>query len=115
MKEILQELNTEVGVKGSLLLTSDGLVITADVRPPLDGDAVAAVVSATLMSVRSALKHSGLEGFSKFICNSRFGKMVFVETGDIYLVAVLDKTINLDYTMLAVSSAAHRVKTHGHM
>lgn len=115
MKEILQELNSEVGVKGSLLLTSDGLVIASDIRPPLDGEAVAAVVSATLLAVRSGLRQAGLEGFSKFICNSRFGKMVFVESEDIYLVAVLDKSINLDYTMMSVTSAAHRVKTHGKM
>lgn len=113
MKEVLTQLNTEVGVKGSILLTDDGLVMAAEVAGTLDQDTVAANASSTLMAVKRALKNVTIDGFSRFICNARFGKMVFVETGEMYLVVVLDKSINLDYTMLSVASAAKRIKALG--
>lgn len=113
MKQVLTELNTEVGVKGSILLTEDGLVMAAEISGTLDHETVAANASSTLMATKKALRSVGIEGFSRFICNSRFGKMVFVETGDMYLVVVLDKSINLDYTMMTVSAAARRIKSMG--
>jgi hypothetical protein len=41
--------------------------------------------------------------------------MIFTETGDAYLVVVLDKHINIDFTMLAVASAARKIKNLGSM
>ena len=113
MKEVLQQLNAEVGVKGSILLTHDGLVMASEIAGTLDRDTVAANASATLMAIRRAVQGVGIDGFSKFVCNSRFGKMVLVETGDMYLVVVLDKSINLDYTMMSVTAAAHRIRSLG--
>ena len=40
---------------------------------------------------------------------------VFSETGDAYLVVVLDKHINIDFTMLAVQSAGRKIKNLGSM
>jgi predicted regulator of Ras-like GTPase activity (Roadblock/LC7/MglB family) len=113
MKQILEELNAEVGVKGSIVLTNDGLVMAAQIGGTLDHDTVAANASTTLLEIRKALRAVGIDGFSKFICNSRFGKMVFVETGEMYLVVVLDKSINLDYTLMSVASAARKIRSAG--
>ena len=41
--------------------------------------------------------------------------MIFIETGDAYLVVVLDKHINVDFTMLAVSSTARKIRNLGSM
>lgn len=111
MREVLQELNREVGVLGSLLVTRDGVVMQALMGTRLDSEAIAANVSATVRSIRTALGALGIPGFSRFVCNAAFGKLVIVEAGDLYLVAVLDKTINLDMTLLAVSSSANRIKS----
>lgn len=111
MREILQELNQEVGVKGSLVLTGDGMVMMAEVGANLDSEAVAANASATLQILRSGLKQIDVDGFSRFVCNAAFGKLVFVTAGEPYLAVVLDKSINLDYTMMAVTSAATRIKS----
>jgi predicted regulator of Ras-like GTPase activity (Roadblock/LC7/MglB family) len=39
--------------------------------------------------------------------------MIFIETGDAYLVVVLDKHINVDLTMIAVASAARKIRNLG--
>jgi len=111
MKEVLQALNLEVGVKGSMVMTRDGVVVHSEISPPLSPDLVGAVASSTVQDINGALRAAGSREFSKFISNSSFGKMIFHDTGDAYLVVVLDKSINLDFTLLSISSAARKIKT----
>lgn len=111
MKEVLQALNLEVGVKGSLVVTRDGVVVHAEIAPPLISDTVGAVAADCIMQVNTALESAGARTFSKFVFGASFGKMIFHDTGDAYLVVVLDKTISLDFTLLSISSAARKIKT----
>ena len=111
MKEVLQALNLEVGVKGSLVVTRDGVVVHSEIAPPLSGDVVGAVAANTIMQVNTALELAGARVFTKFVFNASFGKMIFHDTGDAYLVVVLDKSINLDFTLLSISSAARKIRT----
>ena len=113
MREVLLDLNKEVGVKGSMVLTRDGVVVASEIGPPLNGDQVAAIASNSIKRVNSALKEVGSKDFGKFVFNSTYGKMIFTETGEAYLVVVLDKHINIDFTMLAVASAARKIKNLG--
>lgn len=111
MKDILQSLNLEVGVKGSLVLTRDGVVVHSEISPPLNGDLVAAVAANCIQGINQALNAAGSREFSRFVFNASFGKMAFVDTGDAYLVVVLDKAINLELTMLSITSSARKIHT----
>ena len=113
MKEVLLDLNKEVGVKGSLILTRDGVIVASEIVPPLNGDQVAALVSNSIQRINSSLRHLGAQSFSRYLFNSTYGKMIFIQTGDAYLVVVLDKHINVDLTMIAVSSAARKIRNLG--
>jgi predicted regulator of Ras-like GTPase activity (Roadblock/LC7/MglB family) len=113
MRDVLLDLNKEVGVKGSMVVTHDGVVVTAEIAPPLNSDQVAAIASNSIKDINSSLSDIGAKAFSKFIFNSTYGKMVFLETGAAYLVVVLDKHLNLDFTMLAIASAGRRIKSLG--
>lgn len=113
MKEVLEELNQEVGVKGSMVVTHDGVVVTAHVAPPLNSDQVAAIASNSIKDINASLGEIGAKPFTKYIFNSTYGKMVFLETGAAYLVVILDKHLNLDFTMLAIASAGRRIRSLG--
>lgn len=113
MKQVLADLNQEVGVKGSMVLTRDGVVVASEIQPPLNGDQVAAIASGTIQRVNLSLRDIGASEFSRFLFNSTYGKMIFTETGEAYLVVVLEKHINIDFTMLAVLSAARKIKNLG--
>jgi uncharacterized protein len=115
MKDVLLSLNKEVGVKGSLIVTRDGVVVAQEIVPPLNGDAVAAIASNSIQRVNASLRELGGNNFARYLFNSTYGKMIFTETGDAYLVVVLDKHINIDFTMLAVQSAARKIKNLGSM
>ena len=115
MKEVLLNLNKEVGVKGSMIVTRDGVVVAAEILPPLNSEMVAAIASNSIQRVNASLRDLGANKFSRYLFNSTYGKMIFTETGDAYLVVVLDKHINIDFTMLAVASAARKIKNLGSM
>jgi len=56
MKEVLINLNKEVGVKGSMIVTRDGVVVASEILPPLNGDMVAAIASNSIQRVNTSLR-----------------------------------------------------------
>lgn len=110
MKEILAELNKEVGVRGSLIVTYDGIVVASDLGTGLQQDVVGAIASSAIQTIRKALGAIGQSGFTRFILNASHGKMVFNDLRIAYLVAVLDKRINLDLTLISIDGAAYRIR-----
>jgi hypothetical protein len=115
MKDVLVSLNKEVGVKGSMIVTRDGVVVASEIMPPLNGDTVAAIASSSIQRVNSTLRELGAKNFSRYLFNATYGKMIFTEIGEVYLVVLLDKHINVDFTMLSVASAARKIGNLGGM
>jgi len=113
MKDILSELNREVGVKGSMVLTQDGIVVASDLSPGLSDEVVAAVASGAIQSLNNALTKVGQPNVSKYVLEAGFGKIVFIDIGIAYLVVILDPRINMDVTLIAISGAAYRIRQMG--
>jgi predicted regulator of Ras-like GTPase activity (Roadblock/LC7/MglB family) len=110
MRKILQHLNREIGVKGSMVVGSDGLVIMAELGEELNQEVVAAMASNALTSTKRALALLGNEKFNRFILISAHGRIVFVDIEPAYLLVVTDKNINIDLTLLEIDGAAHRIR-----
>ena len=113
MKDILSQLNQEVGVKGSLVVTQDGMVVASVLSVGLQEEMVAAIASSTILNIRAALAKVGATAFERMVLVSTYGKMIFVDAGIAYLVVVCDKKINLDITVVAVMGAAYRIRNLG--
>lgn len=111
MRDILKELNKEVGIKGCLVLTRDGIVVADELGTGLQHDVVAAIASSAVQSFNKGLTPVGEAPFSKFVFTATHGKMVFVSTGEAYLAVVLDKDIRIDVSILAIEGAARRIRT----
>ena len=69
MDEILKELNGEVGVKGSAVVTKDGMMVKADLAPSVREDVLSALSSFLISTTGRALKDCGLDFFEQFIGN----------------------------------------------
>jgi predicted regulator of Ras-like GTPase activity (Roadblock/LC7/MglB family) len=113
MRDILKQLNMEVGVKGCIVVTRDGMVVASELGKNLQEEVVGAMASSVVLRTRGALKAIGAQDFERFVMSANYGKMVFVEAGEAYLVVVLDKNINLDVTLIAIAGAAYRIKNMG--
>lgn len=110
MRRILQQLNKEVGVKGSMVVGEDGLVVMEELGEGLDHEVVAAMASRTIRTMKRALDLLGQQRFSRFIMVAMHGRIVFVDIDPACLLVVTDKNINIELTLLEIDGAAHRIK-----
>jgi|YelNatPaOPRAMG01_1025707.scaffolds.fasta_scaffold274325_1 predicted regulator of Ras-like GTPase activity (Roadblock/LC7/MglB family) len=111
MKEILEELNKEVGVIGCLVVTPDGMVVASALKPSLDQDAVAALASRMIHSVQQAMGLLGENKTDKFFVNSSYGRILFFDIEIAYLAVVTHQNIDIEQTLIAVKAAAYKI-TH---
>ena len=111
MKKILEELNKEVGIKGSMVITPDGFMVAADLGPDLDEELVAAIVSSVLVSIRKSLDRiQAPDEIKSCILHASAGKIMFYDVGATYLVVVADTQIELANSDIAIRSALHRIQ-----
>jgi len=113
VRRILKQLNDVAGVKGSLVVTHDGIVVAAHLSRALREDTVAAVAAGVIASTRRALGQSGLDGFARLTLVASHGKMVFTDTGPAYLVVVTDRNLELAPVDIEIESAAMRIRNLG--
>ncbi|MHC5035968.1 MAG: roadblock/LC7 domain-containing protein [Planctomycetota bacterium] len=111
MLEILRRLNTGVGVRGSMIVTSEGIVVAADLGGELEEERVAAMASSVIQETQRCMNKVNLETFTEFILTSVHGKMVFHDIGIAFLVVLTDKGINLDHTLIEIRGAAFKIKS----
>lgn len=113
MRRILKQLNEAVGVKGSLVLTKDGIVIASHMSLQLEEDVVAAIAANLVRSARKSLERHGLGDFTRFTLSANHGKMVFTDTGPTFLVVVMDRNVELAPVDIEIESAAMRIRNMG--
>jgi predicted regulator of Ras-like GTPase activity (Roadblock/LC7/MglB family) len=113
MKEILKSLNSVAGVKGSMVVTLDGIVIAADFRGSLDEETVAAVSASFLKAAQEHAQKIGFKQFSRLVLEGTHGKVVLVPTGVAFLVVIADMKMNLEASFIEILSAARHVEAHG--
>jgi predicted regulator of Ras-like GTPase activity (Roadblock/LC7/MglB family) len=110
--QVLEELAEEVGIRGAMLVATDGFPISQTPMRGVDGDTVAAIASALLKGLFVWMDELGeSRKFSKFVMTTTHGRLVFVDTeADAYIIAITDKSLNLEATLLNVYGAAHRIR-----
>ena len=115
MRNVLKGLNETIGIRGSMVVSDDGMVIASCLGRQLDEDKVAAMASNAVMSIRRALGRQDLPNFIRFTLSASHGKLVFTDTGIAYLVVVMDRNIDLGPTDIEIESAAMRIRSLGEM
>ena len=110
MKNVLKALNSVAGLKGSMVVTLDGIVVASDLGGGLDEDTVAAVSSRFLMAAHEHAESVGLKGFSRVVLEGTHGKIVLVPAGKGFLVVIADMKMDLDASFLEIISAARRIE-----
>ncbi len=112
MKSVLANLNKNPGIRGSMVMTEDGIMVAEAFGPDLEDDVVAALASALLTTLtRSLAKLNMTSRISELSLTATEGKIVFVNLGNAYLIVVAKHDLELDSTMVEIKSAAHHI-TH---
>ena len=110
MEQIIKDLNQVAGVKGSMVVTKDGVVVAESLGPDLHKDVVAAVSSHMIQVGERSLADLGREKLLRFAFTSAHGRMVFVNLDVGYLVVVTKMEMKLGQVLIEVDSAARKIK-----
>lgn len=110
MEKILQELNKVAGIKGSMVVTKDGVVVAESLGPDLKTESVAAVSSHMIQVSSRGLEDLGRGSFERFVLTSAHGRMVFVDLDVGYLVVITKMEMQLGQVLIEVDSAARKIR-----
>lgn len=110
MERILTELNQVAGVKGSMVVTKDGVVVAESLGPDLNKENVAAVSSHMIQVSERSLDGLGRGMFERFALTSAHGRMVFVNLDVGYLVVITRMEMKLGQVLIEVDSAARKIR-----
>lgn len=110
MQEILQQLNQVAGIKGSMVVTKEGVVVSEALGPDLDTNTVAAVSSHMIQVAGRSLQTLDRGMFERFTLTSAHGRMVFVDLDVGYLVVITKMEMKLGQLLIEVDSAARRIR-----
>lgn len=113
MRRVLESLADVPGVRGSMVVTQDGMVVDSRLNRSLKEDVVGAMAASLILGIRKALDAASQPAFESFSLVSTHGKMIVADTGAAFLVVVLDRNIDLGHAELEIRSAVRKVKTLG--
>jgi len=115
VQDVLDKLNQEMGVRGSLVVTDDGVVAAASLVREEDRDLLGALATDISLKIKSSLREGGLEGHNRLVLDAEYGRIVLYDLDVASLVVVLDRTINADATMIEIQSAASKIRRIGRL
>ena len=110
MRTILGELNETIAGRGSVVLSSDGLLIASDVRDGIDVERLSALGAAIVREIGRSLRDAGLDSFTQVEVAAEQGKVILVEAGPTYLLVLLGARLEIGPGSIEIRSAAHRIE-----
>ena len=105
----LERLNQAAGIKGSAVVTADGIMIKSALIDPASQDVVSGLISFLLATTRRSLADGGLGKLRRFAMHCTHGKVVLCDLGSSCLVVVTDQFTSLDDCLSAVDEASSSI------
>jgi len=115
MREILGKLNKTNGVRGSMIINRDGIVVASDFSTELDESSVGALSSAILSALEAALKRVNMGKFTRFVISGSENKVAMVDAGAAVLLVLLQRDINMGLVNVEIKEAASAVRKNSKM
>lgn len=95
IEEILKKLNKNKHIKGSLVITQEGMVVMSALGAGQNADIFAAFYSSVGLTILKSLKNLEIETFYRYILSSEDSKLFVVNIGILYLVVLTDIEVKL--------------------
>ncbi len=110
MRRIVEDLLRVDGVVGSLLVGKDGLVVASTLLDPADAEVLGAMAAAVYGEIDKATKRIGVGGLSDAIISAQDGMVMMLESHDLILVVITQRTVNVGLVKMEMRRAASRIK-----
>ena len=98
-------------VKGSMVITRDGIMVASALDGKLDDDTVAALSSSLVLTMKRAFEPVGKEMVPReMILTAEQGKLAFFSLGRAYLVVVTKPKLKLSTDLVDIRSHARKLE-----
>lgn len=112
MKQQLEKLNGVPGVQGSMVITRDGIMVAASLGPNLEEDAVAALSSSLVLTIKRGISPVGVDlDPEEMILTAEEGKLIFLDLGNAFLVVVTQPQLRLASGLVEIRGIARKVRS----
>ncbi len=110
MRRIVEDLLRVDGVVGSLLVGRDGLVVASTLLDAGDAEVLGAMAAAMYGEIDKATKRIGVGGLNDAIINAQDGFVMLLESHELILVVITQRTVNVGLVKMEMRKAAGRIK-----
>jgi len=109
MHAILTQLNKTQGVKGSMVVNRDGIVVAGEFADEIDEKGMGAIASSILAALEGAVKRIAIGKLTRFIIQGNEAKVAIVDTGPALLLILLHHDTNMGLLNVEIKEAAQKV------
>lgn len=110
IQETLGDLRRAPGVKGTALVTSDGLMVASALDSVASEDVVAGLTSFLLMTTTRCLQENGMDALTGYTLHATHGKAVFVDVQNSFLVVLMDQFADVEACRGEIGAAALQLR-----
>ena len=110
MEEIVNELAKMEGVRGTAIVSNDGLIIMQALPPELDPDAVAGMCATSFRNGVTTAKVLGSGKVKYLLIETETDFIIFSSIGNGFLATVASKRTNLGYLRIKIDKAVKALK-----
>ncbi|HBC47984.1 MAG TPA: hypothetical protein DEO84_09545 [candidate division Zixibacteria bacterium] len=110
MYEVLGDLNKTSGVKGSMLVGNDGIIIAADLDAKLEDETVGAMAASIMSNVTKALDRLKQQNLEKVTIEADAGKIFLSNAGVGILAVITEPVVNVGLVRLEIKNAVLQIK-----
>jgi len=93
--DVLQEMQQLPGVRGTMMVNRDGMVVAGVLGDRFRDDVVSALTSFLLTTTQRTLNDGKLGELREFVLHCTHGKMLLTSLGEPYLIVLLDQFADL--------------------
>ena len=109
MDEVLRNLNKEMGVTGSAVISKDGLVIASALDQ--DEESVAGMAASVFQSAVTTSGVMAIGAISMITLESDKGKAFMIDLPEAFLVVLTNPEVNLGRLRIEIRKAANQIKS----
>ena len=106
MQDILDQINRIAGVRGTVILGQDGLVVAQDCAGGEDPNTLGAIASSVFGSITKALERLAMGNLKRFIMTGEEGQVVLQPVGGAMLLTLVRKDANMGLVLVELKESA---------
>ena len=110
MNAILKKINRINGVKGSLLVDRDGMIVVSDVTEGIEEIGISALASSIFVTIENALVRLEMGGLTRFSITGERGRIILLKIRkEMVLTVITRKDINMGLLKVELDKSAEEL------